>query len=177
MIEIKEEDFVGDDRHDSMINHVVQMAGIMKNPRQAEYWRGLASSAHPVRVVSAHEVWSADKVELLKLAVRPAKKECYRVAALLSMVTSGQARYTEGQFWATIIGVDHAFNYIPEKDVYVDFTAEFALKKNPAKEAYIAFRDFDNETVWNIIQKNEYYGDIYSEAWLSEHPTQVHATR
>lgn len=141
----------------------------MSNPRQAEYWRGLASCVRPVRVVRASEIWSDDKVNLLKLAIRPAKNECYRTAALLSRMTNGQARYVEGQLWATILGVDHAFNYIPEKDVCVDFTVEFALGKDPAQEAYVAFRDFDDDVIWNIIQKNEYYGNIYNEVWLSEH--------
>lgn len=169
MIAISKHLWTGDDRHSSMIQTISQMAGFMSNPRQVEYWNGLASCARPVRVVRASEVWSDDKVKLLKRAVRPAKKECYRVAALLSRITNGQARYVEGQLWAIALGVDHAFNYIPEKDVCVDFTVEFALGKDPAQEAYIAFRDFDDDVVWNIIQKNEYYGNIYNEVWLSEH--------
>jgi hypothetical protein len=51
----------------------------------------------------------------------------------------------------------------------VDFTVEFALGKDPTQEAYVAFRDFDDDVIWNIIQKNEYYGNIYNEVWLSEH--------
>ena len=169
MTAIKQPEFKGDDRHETMIQTIVQMAGFMSNPRQVEYWRGLASCARPVRVVSAYEVWSVEEVNLLRMAVRPAKNECYRVAALLSLTTSGRARYVEGQFWATILGVDHAFNYVPDRGVYVDFTSEFALRKDPSREAYIAFRDFDDETIWKIIQKNEYYGNIYNEVWLAEH--------
>ncbi len=168
MTAIKKEVFAGDDRHASMIQTIRQTADFMSNPRQAAYWRGLADCAHPVRVVSAYEIWNANTVELLKHAVRPAKKECYRVAALLSKVTSGRARYTEGQMWATILGVDHAFNYIVDRDVYVDFTVEFALRKDPTREAHIAFRSFDDDIVWNVICKNEYYGNIYNEIWLQE---------
>jgi hypothetical protein len=160
--------FTGDDRHASMLNFIRQTADFITNPRQASYWRGLASCAHPVRVVSAYEVWSANEVAMLKLAVSPAKNECYRVASLLSHVTSGRARYVEGQYWINILGVDHAFNYVADKDVYVDFTAEFALGKDPSQGAYIAFRDFDDETIWRIICENEYYGNIYNEVWLQE---------
>lgn len=169
MTVIKQSEFKGDDRHNSMINVIVQTAGFMSNPRQAEYWRGLAACAHPVRVVSAYEIWDANTVEMLKLAVHPVKKECYRVAALLSKITSGRARYTEGQMWASVLGVDHAFNYIADRGVYIDFTNEFALRNDPYREAYIAFKDFDDDTVWDIIQRNGYYGNIYNEVWLKNH--------
>lgn len=168
MTAINQQQFTGDDRHASMLNVIRQTADFMTDPRQVAYWRGLVSCARPVRVVSAYEVWTYNEVAMLRLAVSPAKKECYRVASLLSKVTSGRARYVEGQYWATILGVDHAFNYVADKGVYVDFTAEFALGVDPSREAYIAFRDFDDETIWRIICKNEYYGDIYNEVWLQE---------
>lgn len=169
MTAIKQSEFKGDDRHETMIQTIVQMAGFMSNPRQEEYWRGLAACAHPVRVVSAYDIWDADTVKMLKLAVRPAKKECYRIAALLSKITSGRARYTEGQMWASVLGVDHAFNYIADRGVYVDFTVEFALRKDPTREAHIAFQSFDDDTIWDIIQSNGYYGNIYNEVWLKNH--------
>ena len=165
---MKEEVFQGDDRHFDMINSIKQMADFMTHPGQKKYYLDLLSVAHPVRVVSAYEVFTPDRVTALKELVRPAKKECYRVATLLSQVTDGEALYTEGQFHAVCLGVDHAFNYIPEKDVYVDFTVEFALERDPSKEAYIAFRTFDNETLLNMIVKNQCYGDIYRYVWFEE---------
>lgn len=169
MTAIKQSKFEGDDRHEKMIQTIVQTAGFMSNPRQAEYWLGLANLAHPVPVVSAYDIWDADTVKMLNFAVRPAKKECYRVAACLSKITSGRARYTEGQMWASVLGVDHAFNYIVDRDVYVDFTVEFALRKDPTREAHIAFRSFDDDAIWDIIRRNGYYGNIYNEIWLKEH--------
>lgn len=160
--------FEGDTRHADMLTVIRRTADLMSNPRQACYWRGLASCARPVRVVSAYDVWPKAQVDMLRAAIRPAKRECYRTAFMLADLTGGRARYVEGQMWACVLGVDHAFNYIPERDVYVDFTAEFALGNDPAKEAYIAFRDFDLEQVMQIIVKNEYYGNIYNEVWLQE---------
>ncbi|MBR2265493.1 MAG: hypothetical protein IJ882_02280 [Paludibacteraceae bacterium] len=161
--------FEGDDRHKAMMDFYKQLTSFDgMNEMQARYYSSLAARVRPVRVVSALEVWTPEEVNLLKLAVRPAKKECYRVAALLSKVTSGRARYVEGQFWARCFGVDHAFNYIPNRGVFVDFTAEFALGYNPSQEAYVAFRDFSDEQVWEIISKNGYYGNIYNEVYLLE---------
>lgn len=159
--------FEGDDRHKAMLDFFRQISSFDSlNDAQARYYADLLQCAHPVRVVSAREVWSADTVKLLRRGIRPAKKECYRTAALLAMATGGEARYVEGQFWASCIGVDHAFNYIPSKGVFVDFTAEFALGYKPEDEAYIAFKDFSNEQLFEIIEKNGYYGNIYNEVYL-----------
>lgn len=161
--------FEGDDRHKSMIDFYKQLTSFEgMNEMQARYYSSLAACVRPVRVVSALEVWTPEEVNLLKLAIRPAKKECYRVAALLSRITGGRARYVEGQMWASVIGVDHAFNYIPSRGVFVDFTAEFALGKDPTKEAYVAFRDFSDEQIWKIIEDTGYYGNIYNEVYFLE---------
>lgn len=161
--------FKGDERHEAMVDFYKQLASFTNlNEIQARYYASLAACVRPVRVVSALEVWTPEEVNLLRLAVRPAKKECYRTAALLSRVTGGRARYVEGQMWAFAFGVDHAFNYVPRKGVFVDFTAEFALEHDPAQEAYIAFRDFSDDQIWKIIEKNGYYGNIYNEVYLQE---------
>ena len=161
--------FEGDDRHRAMLDFFRQISSFDSlNDAQARYYADLLKCARPVRVVSACEVWSTDTVKRLRRGICPAKKGCYRTAALLSMATGGEARYVEGQMWASCIGVDHAFNYIPSRGVFVDFTAEFALGNKPEGEAYIAFKDFSNEQVWEIIQNNGYYGNIYNETYLLE---------
>lgn len=163
---IPEAPFEGDWRHDSMVQIIKQTAGFMSNPRQAEYWRGLAACVRPVEVVSAYDVWSKERVNLLKKAVKPKVKECYRVASLLCL--QEDVLYVEGQMWAYAFGVDHAFNYVPSKGVYVDFTAEFALRKKPSEEAYVLFRKFDSDQLWNIVSHNGYYGNIYNEVYMRE---------
>lgn len=173
-----EQRFNGDERHQSMVSAIQQIASFNQlNPTQAEYYLGLAGCVRPVRVVSAYEVWSPDRVKQLIRAIRPAVKECYRVAFNLAVVTGGEARYVEGQMWASVLGVDHAFNYIPKLDVYVDFTAEFALQRDPAEGAYVAFRDFDLRTVEKIVLKNGYYGNIYNEVWLRERKKKIRAKK
>ena len=162
--------FEGDGRHKAMIDfyrQAVQLTelGGADNP-QMRYYKSLLDCARPVRVVSASEVWSPDEVKQLRDSIRPAKKECYRTAALLTIATNGEARYVEGQMWTVCLGVDHAFNYIPSKGVCVDFTAEFALGRKPEDGAYIGFKDFSYSQLWNIIQKNGYYGNIYNEVFF-----------
>ena len=159
--------FEGDERHKGMIDFYRQMSSFEGlSEMQAQYYAELLDCARPVHVVSAREVWSPEEVKRLRDTIRPAKKECYRTATLLAINTDGEARYVEGQFWAHCFGVDHAFNYVPSKGVFVDFTAEFALGYKPEDEAYIAFTDFSNEQLFEIIEKNGYYGNIYNEVYL-----------
>lgn len=162
--------FTPDDRHCSMLDTIAQTAKLLKdcNPRQAEFWAGIREAARAIPVVSAYDVWDREYVDgVLIPTIRPQKKECYRTAALCARIAD--IEYVEGQMWAVLFGCEHAFNYVPNKDVYVDLTAEFALSENPADGAYIALRKWSSKEVWKYIETNGFYGNIYEEAWRAEH--------
>ena len=162
--------FTPDDRHRSMLDTIAQTAEFLKdgNERQAQFWAGIREAAQAVPVVSAYDVWTKEYVDRVLIpTIRPKKKQCYRTAALAARVAG--IEYVEGQMWSVLLGCEHAFNYVPDKGVYVDLTAEFALRENPADGAYIALRKWSSKEVWKYIAANGFYGSIYGEAWAAEH--------
>ena len=96
--------------------------------RQRKYFADTIDVAKRVEVVPAADVFNEREIELIRRVVRPAVKECYKNAHLLTLLFPDRVRYVEGKTH-TVIPIDHAFNRVGDK--YIDITFEFALEFRP----------------------------------------------
>ena len=96
--------------------------------RQRKYFADTIDVAKRVEVVPAADVFDEREIELIRRTVRPAVKECYKNAHLLTLLFPDRVRYVEGKTH-TVIPIDHAFNRVGDK--YIDITFEFALEFRP----------------------------------------------
>ena len=133
---------------------------------QKEYFRGLLNAAKPVEVVSIKDVFTKEEIKMIKRLVSPKKKMCYRNSHLLTLLFPDKAKYVEGRFSCSFIGlpIDHAFNRVGDK--YVDVTVELALKEDVTEHEYIEFAEYDAEQIESAAYETGYYGEIYKFYWM-----------
>ena len=112
----------------------------------------------PCEVVSAHEVFQPEQIELIKQIIKP--KECFRNAYKIAEIFG--ANYIEGKCMLfDIMPIDHAWNKVGDK--YIDVTFELAIDSDVAEEKYAALLEMNYQDVSRIILKRRYFGDIYRE--------------
>lgn len=126
--------------------------------RQRQYFTDTIAVAKRVEVVKAADVFDEREIELIRRTVRPAVKECYKNAHLLTLLFPDRVRYVEGKTH-TVIPIDHAFNRVGDK--YIDITFEFALELDPTQYEYVAFGEYPAGVIEEITNQTGYYGDIY----------------
>lgn len=126
--------------------------------RQRQYFTDTIAVAKRVEVVKAADVFDEREIELIRRTVRPAVKECYKNAHLLTSLFPDRVRYVEGKTH-TVIPIDHAFNRVGDK--YIDITFEFALELDPTQYEYVAFGEYPAGVIEEITDQTGYYGNIY----------------
>ena len=79
---------------------------------QKKFYEQQLKDFHRVECVSFKEVFTKDEIRLIKQAVKPKKKECYRNAHLLTALFPDKVQYVEGQvtIFNGSFGVEHAWN-------------------------------------------------------------------
>lgn len=133
--------------------------------RQRQYFTDTIAVAKRVEVVKAADVFDEREIELIRRTVRPAVKECYKNAHLLTLLFPDRVQYVEGKTNVFIpidhvfIPIDHAFNRVGNK--YIDITFEFALGLDPTQYEYVAFGEYPAGVIEEIANQTGYYGDIY----------------
>lgn len=106
--------------------------------RQRQYFTDTIAVAKRVEVVKAADVFDEREIELIRRTVRPAVKECYKNAHLLTLL-------------------------FPDRvgDKYIDITFEFALGLDPTQYEYVAFGEYPAVVIEGITAQTGYYGNIY----------------
>lgn len=127
--------------------------------RQRQYFTDTIAVAKRVEVVKAADVFDEREIELIRRTVRPAVKECYKNAHLLTLLFPDRVRYVEGKTH-TVIPIDHAFNRVGDK--YIDITFEFALELDPTQYEYVAFGEYPAGVIEEITNQTGYLA-IYTD--------------
>lgn len=155
-------------KENQIIKELRQLAEIMQDKQKAYYDKMLAD-ATPIRIAPLSEVFDEETIRMIKEAINPQPKECYRNATMLCELFKGIVSYVEGRF--TVCGLfstEHAWNKIEDK--YIDITAELALgRTNPNEEKYIALGEYDDNEVLSYCMKSKVYGGIYEQKFLENY--------
>lgn len=118
-------------------------------------------------IVRLEDVFSKEEIELIKMAVRPEKRMCFKNAHILTCLFPDRVKYVEGE--VTIcgvgIGIEHAWNLV-DGEHYVDLTFELALCEDVTKEGYVMLGSYDAKTLRRVTHKTGYYGGIYNQLYL-----------
>lgn len=127
--------------------------------RQAEFHNQMLKDAKPIEVVRLSEVFTETEIKAIKRFVNPKQNECYRNATLFSHIYP-DVKYVEGKFTVCgTFGAEHAWNKVGNK--YIDITMELALDRDPTEEQYMVLGEYDRDTVMEIVQDAQFYGNIY----------------
>jgi len=126
--------------------------------RQRQYFTDTIAVAKRVEVVKAADVFDEREIELIRRTVRPAVKECYKNAHLLTLLFPDRVQYVEGKT-NVFTPIDHTFNRVGNK--YIDITFEFALGLDPTQYEYVAFGEYPAGVIEEITDQTGYYGNIY----------------
>lgn len=155
-------------KENQIIKELRQLAEIMQDKQKAYYDKMLAD-ATPIRIAPLSEVFDEETIRMIKEAIDPQPKECYRNATMLCELFKGIVSYVEGRF--TVCGLfstEHAWNKIEDK--YIDITAELALgRTNPNEEKYIALGEYDDNEVLSYCIQSKVYGGIYEQKFLENY--------
>lgn len=155
-------------KENQIIKELRQLAEIMQDKQKAYYDKMLAD-ATPIRIAPLSEVFDEETIRMIKEAINPQPKECYRNATMLCELFKGIVSYVEGRF--TVCGLfstEHAWNKIEDK--YIDITAELALgRTNPNEEKYIALGEYDDNEVLSYCIQSKVYGGIYEQKFLENY--------
>jgi hypothetical protein len=151
-----------------IIKELCQIAEIMHG-KQKTYYEQMIADATPVRIAPLSEVFDEETIRMIKEAINPQPKECYRNATMLCEMFKGIVNYVEGRY--TVCGLfstEHAWNKIEDK--YIDITAELALgRANPNEEEYVALGEYDDNEVLSYCIQNKVYGGIYEQKFLENY--------
>ena len=155
-------------KENQIIKELSQITEIMSG-KQREYYERMLSDATPVRIAPLSEVFDEETIRMIKEAINPQPKECYRNATMLCEMFKGIVSYVEGRF--TVCGLfstEHAWNKIEDK--YIDITAELVLgRTNPNEEEYVALGEYDDNEVLSYCIQSKVYGGIYEQKFLENY--------
>ena len=117
--------------------------------------------------VRLDDVFSKEEIELIKMAVRPEKRMCFKNAHMLTCLFPDRVKYVEGEvtIFGGGIGIEHAWNLV-DGEHYVDLTFELALGEDVTKEGYVMLGAYDAKTLRRVTHKTGYYGGIYNKLYL-----------
>lgn len=150
----------------SLITELKMFADIVRGTNLEKSYEEMLKDAKPVKCVKMSEVFTPEEIEHIRLIVEPQQKQCYKNATLLC-IAFPQAKYVEGKISINGLGIEHAWNKVGDK--YVDITLEMCLGENVEDREYLAFGEYDKDTVLDISVKNRFYGDIYKTIKMKEH--------
>lgn len=149
----------------SIISELRKMYNIVRGSIQESYYQRMLNDAKPIEITPLSEVLTTEQIAVIRSAVNPKPKECFKNATLLCNCLGKDCKYIEGKM--TICGtipVEHAWNKIGDK--YVDITMELALDRNPKEEKYVALGEYDINDVMDVCVEQGYYGNIYQARFI-----------
>lgn len=151
-----------------IIKELCQIAEIMHG-KQKTYYEQMLADATPVRIAPLSEVFDEETIRMIKEAINPQPKECYRNATMLCEMFKGIVSYVEGRYTVMCtFSTEHAWNKIEDK--YIDITAELALgRTNPNEEEYIALGEYDESEILPYLFESKVYGGIYEQKFLENY--------
>lgn len=143
------------------------LAGMMGGHMRG-FYDDCVRTARTVKVERLSSVVGPDMARTMVGAVRPEVRQCYRNATLMSIGTDRHdVGYAEGFVMFHGIPIEHAINVIDGR--YVDVTFEYALGRDPEKEEYVVFGEYDRLDVMRTTYETGYYGSIHLNEWKNKH--------
>ena len=140
---------------------------LTQGQKQSDFFAQKLKDGKIVTCVRLEDVFSEEEIELIKMAVRPEKRMCFKNAHILTSLFPDRVKYVEGE--VTIcgggIGIEHAWNLV-DGEHYVDLTVELALGEDVTKEGYVMLGAYDAKTLRRVTHKTGYYGGIYNQLYL-----------
>ena len=140
---------------------------LTQGQKQKDFFAQKLKDGKIVTCVRLEDVFSEEEIELIKMAVRPEKRMCFKNAHILTSLFPDRVKYVEGE--VTIcgggIGIEHAWNLV-DGEHYVDLTFELALGEDVTKEGYVMLGAYDAKTLRRVTHKTGYYGGIYNQLYL-----------
>ena len=140
---------------------------LTRGQKQSDFFAQKIKDGKIVTCVRLDDVFSKEEIELIKMAVRPEKRMCFKNAHILTSLFPDRVKYVEGE--VTIcgggIGIEHAWNLV-DGEHYVDLTFELALGEDVTKEGYVMLGAYDAKTLRRVTHKTGYYGGIYNQLYL-----------
>lgn len=140
---------------------------LTQGQKQSDFFAQKLKDGKIVTCVRLEDVFSKEEIELIKMAVRPEKRMCFKNAHILTSLFPDRVKYVEGE--VTIcgggIGIEHAWNLV-DNEHYVDLTFELALGEDVTKEGYVMLGAYDAKTLRRVTNKTGYYGCIYNQLYL-----------
>lgn len=140
---------------------------LTQGQKQSDFFDKKLKDGKIVTCVRLEDVFSKEEIELIKMAVRPEKRMCFKNAHILTSLFPDRVKYVEGE--VTIcgggIGIEHAWNLV-DGEHYVDLTFELALGEDVTKEGYVMLGAYDSKTLRRVTHKTGYYGGIYNQLYL-----------
>lgn len=142
-------------------------AKLTKGQLQGKFFEKKLKDGKNITCVPLNEVFDTVDIELIKLAVHPEKRMCFKNAHMLTMLFPNRVKYVEGE--VTILngglGIEHAWNLV-DNEHYVDLTFELALGNDVTQEGYVALGTYDARTLRRVTHKTGYYGGVYNQLYL-----------
>lgn len=140
---------------------------LTQGQKQSDFFAQKLKDGKIVTCVRLEDVFSKEEIELIKLAVRPEKRMCFKNAHIMTSLFPDRVKYVEGE--VTILngglGIEHAWNLV-DGEHYVDLTFELALGEDVTKEGYVMLGAYDANTLRRVTRKTGYYGGIYNQLYL-----------
>ena len=140
---------------------------LTQGQKQSDFFAQKLKDGKIVTCVRLEDVFSEEEIELIKMAVRPEKRMCFKNAHILTTLFPDRVKYVEGE--VTIcgggIGIEHAWNLV-DGEPYGDLTFELALGEDVTKEGYVMLGAYDAKTLRRVTHKTGYYGGIYNQLYL-----------
>lgn len=140
---------------------------LTQGQKQSDFFAQKLKDGKIVTCVRLEDVFSKEEIELIKMAVRPEKRMCFKNAHILTSIFPERVKYVEGE--VTILngglGIEHAWNLV-DGEHYVDLTFELALGEDVTKEGYVMLGAYDANTLRRVTRKTGYYGGIYNQLYL-----------
>ena len=140
---------------------------LTQGQKQSDFFAQKLKDGKIVTCVRLDDVFSKEEIELIKMAVRPEKRMCFKNAHILTSLFPDRVKDVEGE--VTIcgggIGIEHAWNLV-DGEHYVDLTFELALGEDVTKEGYVMLGAYDAKTLRRVTHKTGYYGGIYNQLYL-----------
>ena len=140
---------------------------LTQGQKQSDFFAQKLKDGKIVTCVRLEDVFSKEEIELIKMAVRPEKRMCFKNAHILTSILPERVKYVEGE--VTILngglGIEHAWNLV-DGEHYVDLTFELTLGEDVTKEGYVMLGAYDANTLRRVTRKTGYYGGIYNQLYL-----------
>lgn len=134
---------------------------------QRHYYETMLAGAKSVTCTPLAEVFTEEEVEVIRQALRPRQKECYRNAHLMTLYFP-DVEYVEGYSdFGVGVPIEHAFNRRGEQ--YFDITAELAVGHSVEGHDYLSIGEWDGDAINEVTLETGTYGDIFRNLYIKNH--------